>query len=177
MKFLLLPQVQLKAVVTLSRTSEHRCQLAWRCVMGPQQNVTIMVIDHCFPLSHHTLPKGWLLCFVIYLHSLPSAWSHNEPVISFSRHDTLLTPHVLPPELHNSLNLLSFTWGNQWQNFSNYTILPFTSRKSTDRRKQITVIKESQILNCKFMPRARRVEGLIAGMSKTIPNNRFLGFQ
>lgn len=84
MKFLLLPQVQLKAVVTLSRTSEHRCQLAWRCVMGPQQNVTIMVIDHCFPLSHHTLPKGWLLCFMIYLHSLPSAWSHNEPVISLS---------------------------------------------------------------------------------------------
>lgn len=136
--------------------SEHGCQLAWRCVMGPEQNVTITVIDHCFPFSHHTLPKGWLLCFMIYLHSLPSAWSHNEPVISLSLfgYDTLLTQHVLPPELHNSLNLLSFTWGNQRQNFWNYTILLFTSRNSNYRGKQITVIKESQILNCKFMPRA-----------------------
>jgi len=46
------------------------------------------------------------------------------------------------------------------------------SKNSIHRGKQITVIKESQILNSKFMPRARTVEGLIAGMSKTIPNNR-----
>ncbi len=132
-----------------------------------------MVIDHCFPLSHHTLPKGdysalWFIYTLSPQHgaimslSSLSLWARHTPhsPCVTSRAAQFTEPafvHLREPK--TKLFELHY-----------FTVM---SRKSTDGRKQITVIKESQILNCKFMPRARRVEGLIAGMSKTIPNNRF----